>query len=316
MGQEKKSLRIISFGLLLLLQQSVVMVSSFHFLSPPAVMTNRCLQPRPFFPLVPNIYQLAQTSDDDGAAADDNDDTLLPEKKQPSKIASAFGRQEYWDDLYRDNPKNEFFSWYTGWTDLEPFLAELIPSTNSTILLPGVGNDSMLRDMYDAGYQYLTAFDYAPQGMAQCRDMLGPERIIVRQDDDTSHNDSRGVRLFVGDARNLHELEDASFDVVLEKGTLDAIVQSGDGSSEAEKAVGLQSMHEAIAELTRVVRPGGLFVSISAICTERLEQSPVFGTSSDDKKWKVVQDGSLYVTEDGYASNNFDGTLLVWRKKQ
>lgn len=297
MGQAKSILLIISFGLLLQPQQSVMMVSSFQLST--AVLTDRVLQQRPFHAL-PKIYQSDSSDDDD-------DDLSLP-PKQESKVASPFGRQEYWDNLYKENT-DQFFSWYTGWADLEPFLVELIPSTQSSILLPGVGNDSMLRDMYDAGYQELTAFDYAPEGIAQCRDMLGPERIL-RQDS----NDNIGVRLFVGDARNLRELEDASFDVVLEKGTLDAIVQSGDGSSDAEKAVGLQSMHKAVREFTRVIKPGGLFVSVSAICTERLEQSQVF--DSDDGKWEAIRDGSLYVTDDGYASNNFDGTLLAWRKKQ
>ena len=253
-----------------------------------------------------SLWQLQSSS----SSSSGDSSSSPPTPISTSKAASRFGRQDYWDDFYRDNSQ---FSWYTGWDDLEPFLREYL-QTSDRILLPGVGNDAMLRDMYDAGYQTLTAFDYAPEGIARCRDMLGDERIFVSNADDGDDNSStsKGVKLFVGDARNLLQLPDESFDIVLEKGALDAIVQSGGGISEKEKALGLQNMQEAVEELTRVLKPGGLFISISAIWTSRLEASPLL---ANDNEWEVVRDGSLYLTEDGYASNNFDGTLLAWRKR-
>jgi len=236
-----------------------------------------------------------------------------------SRGSSRFGRQECWDQLYQ---RQGNFSWHAGWGDLEPFLQELIPSTLSSIILPGVGNDAMLVDMYKAGYQTMTAFDYAPEGIARCQEMLAhhniPHVVLENNYDNTIKNDQATVvTLFVGDATNLqHQLPNESFDVVLEKGTLDAIVQhsSGAGSS------GQDNMELALAELTRILKPQGLFLSVSAICTERLQASPLWQqeatTSTTRTTWQVLRDGSLYFTEDGYASNNFDGTLLAWRKEQ
>ncbi|CAB9529268.1 Methyltransferase-like protein 13 [Seminavis robusta] len=232
--------------------------------------------------------------------------SALSTSSEPSDSSSSrFGRQDYWDSFYQEED-GAAFSWYTGWADLEPFLMELL-NPDDTILLPGVGSDTMLLDMYESGYRHLTAFDYAAQGIARCREMMGSER-------------SNAIHLFVGDARDLPQLEDASFDVVLEKGTLDAIVQSGEGGTLKEKkALGLENMEKAIAELCRVIKPGGTFISISAICTEELENSPEWQrttTGDDDAVWAMIRDGSLYFTESGYASNNFDGTLLAWRKKK
>jgi hypothetical protein len=36
-------------------------------------------------------------------------------------------------------------------------------------LIPGIGNDGAIVDMHDAGYQNLTAFDYAIKGVACSR---------------------------------------------------------------------------------------------------------------------------------------------------
>lgn len=226
---------------------------------------------------------------------------------EPSESASNFGRKEYWNDFYRNSPS---FSWYSGWDDLAPFLQELLDPEDH-ILIPGVGNDATLLDMYDAGYKYLTAFDYASEGIACCQQLLGTQRMKSFGGND------RGVELFVGDARDLHNLQDATFDAILEKGTLDAVSLSGGGRTKENKKMGLKHMEMAISELSRVLKPGGLFISFSAICTDEIQASLNFDVTSptNDKQWHVIRDGSHFFTEDGYASNNFDGTLLVWRKE-
>jgi SAM-dependent methyltransferase len=207
-------------------------------------------------------------------------------------VAQPFGRQEYWEGFYKDqsNANETSFSWYAGWNDLEPLISEWIaPAQN--VLMPGVGIDSLVRDMYDAGYEQLTAFDYAPESIAHCQRMLGKDRT---------------VDLSTADARDLPYASE-SFDAVIDKGTLDAVFLAGDDMDER-----LDSLTRALAELDRVLRPGGIFWSLSAICVEPLQSAPLW---KDTDCWEAVTtDGSLYTTADGYTSNNVDGTLLVWRK--
>lgn len=223
---------------------------------------------------------------------------------------NQFGRLSYWDDEYRQSLNDdeeesnnndataETFSWYCGWDgELEPFFAELVPlQSNPTVLVPGIGNDACIRDMFDSGYHRLTAFDYAPEGVECAKRMFGPERLQLMDD------------LRVADARSL-PYDDASFDAVLEKGTLDSIYLSGGMDKElARKHLGM-----AVSELARVVKVGGIVFSVTAACVDAVQRS--FDECTEVKGcWKQVRDGSVHMTDDGYTSNNVDATMLAWER--
>ena len=216
-----------------------------------------------------------------------------------------FGLKDYWEGEYHNASKRikevvdesdgeGSFSWYTGWADLEPFFSELVPDRSSSrILIPGIGNDAAMVDMFDSGYARMTAFDYSPEGVECARRMFGRNR--------------DGVELCVADARDL-PFSDASFDAILEKGTLDAIYLSGG----KDKECAAQHLSMAMSELARVVHPGGIIFSISAACVGAVEEAVQDGEVAG--VWEVVRDGSFYITEDGYASNNIDATIMALKK--
>eukprot|EP00980_Cylindrotheca_fusiformis_P004377 scaffold925_cov129-Cylindrotheca_fusiformis.AAC.30 len=209
---------------------------------------------------------------------------------------SKLGRQDYWNAVYKEEAS---FSWYAGWDDIQPFCADFFEK-DSRVLLPGVGNDATVADMFNGGYIHLTAMDYAPEGIERCREMLGESRV-------KTESQSTGVELLVADARDLTNIfEDHLFDAILEKGTLDAIFLSGGkDKKEAQKNLSM-----AISELGRCVKPGGIFFSITAVAVDQVQT-----TFNGMEEWDCLVDkDSLYVTEDGYASNNIDANLLVFRK--
>mmetsp|Transcript_25649 Transcript_25649/g.43770 ORF Transcript_25649/g.43770 Transcript_25649/m.43770 type:complete len:278 (+) Transcript_25649:233-1066(+) len=224
---------------------------------------------------------------------------------------NQFGRMTYWDESYRQSLKDEndspddagnnsteTFSWYCGWeNELEPFFSELVPlEGNPTVLVPGIGNDACIRDMFDSGYHRLTAFDYAPEGVECAKRMFGPQRLQLMDD------------LRVADARSL-PYDDASFDVVLEKGTLDSIFLSGG----KDKILAKKHLGMAVSELARVVKEGGIVFSVTAACVDAVQQS--FDEEIERNGcWEQIRDGSVYMTDDGYTSNNVDATMLVWER--
>jgi SAM-dependent methyltransferase len=215
----------------------------------------------------------------------------------PEPTDSNFGRKEYWNDFYKNT---DSFSWYSGWEDLAPFVEELLLVAMSTdhakesasILVPGVGNDPLLVDMYDAGYENLVAFDYAPEGVECAKQLLG---------------ENRKVEVMVADARDL-PLDSDSFDAILEKGTLDSIYLSGGFDKDKAK----EYLEMAVDELARVTRPGGIFISITAACVDAVQAAMTTKLSASG--WTEIRDGDFYMTEEGYATNNIDGTLLAWRR--
>ena len=243
--------------------------------------------------------------------------------KEPNENESNYGRQKYWNEFYQE--KDEF-SWYSPWKDIAPFFMELVPLSSSSsssdsatprILLPGIGNDSSMVDMYDDGYTHLTAFDYAEEGVECARKFFGhrllPSVEVSQQEERESdeNNDlpkdfEEGVDLRIADARQL-PYKSNSFDAILEKGTLDAIYLSGG----KDKDLATEYLTMAIDEFTRVTCVGGVVMSITAACADAIES--VFSSKSDE--WEVVRDGSFYMTEEeGYSSNNIDATIFAWRR--
>jgi len=235
-----------------------------------------------------------------------------------SKTAQAFGEQTYWERSYVEALKEEAgenkvnqratdadppvaaFSWYCRWEDLSPFFSELlekknIPS-NPKILVPGVGNDPTILEMHkQSGYSNIFAFDYAPSAVECCQKFLGEELM-----------QSGNIQLSVADARDLSDAyDDETFDVVLDKGTLDSIYLIGNCKERK-----YHNLEQSVKELARVIQPGGFVMSVTAVATDAIDQ--IFDKM--DGVWAKVLDTreEVYVTEDGFASVNVDATLLGW----
>ncbi len=232
--------------------------------------------------------------------------------EEPSETESNFGRMKYWNEVYE---KEDQFSWYSEWSDIAPFFMELVPlecTIDGTlrmtrVLLPGIGNDSSMVEMYDAGYKAMTAFDYAPEGVACAERFFGDTRLCQRRMVHHTRlgNEEEGVDLRVADARDL-PYKDDSFDAVLEKGTLDAIYLSGG----ADKDMAMKHLSMAISELARVTSKGGIVMSITAACADSIQEA----FSKNDHIWQVLRDGNFYLTDDGYSSNNVDATIFAWKR--
>lgn len=209
--------------------------------------------------------------------------------KEPEEQKSNFGRKSYWNECYESERE---YTWYASWNDIQPFFTELVPLKDSEtprVLLPGIGNDSSMVDMFDYGYTQMSAFDYASEGVDCAKDFFG----------------DRDCDLQVADARNLVSYEDDSYDAILEKGTLDAIYLSGAN----DKELAAEHLKMAVDEMHRVLKKGGVVMSITAACADAVKDA-----FDNSEYWQVIRDGSFYVTEDGYTSNNIDATILVYEK--
>mmetsp|Transcript_27005 Transcript_27005/g.46059 ORF Transcript_27005/g.46059 Transcript_27005/m.46059 type:complete len:290 (-) Transcript_27005:288-1157(-) len=205
----------------------------------------------------------------------DKDYSQFQGDESDAEARSQFGTKSYWDAMYEgmgDFSADEY-SWYYGFEVIKPILQDYVEASSAleksqlSILIPGCGNDPLLLDFYNAGYQTLTAFDYSEGAIDRQNELL--EYLPMGSDLDS-------VALSVEDARTLPEEWTQQFDVIIEKGALDAIYLSGDGNFE-----------QSVEEFARVIKKGGVCISASGVVPEELRRE-TFGKD----RWEWLRDGS------------------------
>jgi SAM-dependent methyltransferase len=235
---------------------------------------------------------------------------------------SAFGTKIYWNEMYsgRGDFSSDQYSWYYGWETIQPFwfqATQLLQNCNITsdhamissilhqksqkldtsstvwrVLLPGVGNDSdMIYKIYKNGHYDITAIDYSPHAIERLTDYL-PFLL-------PSHHHK--IKLHVMDARCLDSTWSNYFDIILEKGTLDAIYLSSCRTDS-------KNAKTAISELYRVLRPEGVLISISGVIPENIRRELFPSTNavgSNSPCWEWIRDGN----------NDLQAGCFIFRKK-
>jgi len=195
----------------------------------------------------------------------------------------AYGSRDYWDQRYA-NPETSNHEWYFGYDTLQPLVHELLPTLLSdqwSALEIGCGDRPLLPDLVaDPHFAKCRAicFDYAPTVVRALRHAA---REAARK------NPALPVVSYEqADARSLSYSND-SFDIVLDKGTIDAMMCSN--------TEGVQNAQQICSEAARVVSPGGVIVVVSHMSPTGDEGSvflsksllPALSTRSMKWSWDV-----------------------------
>ena len=146
-----------------------------------------------------------------------------------------YGERKYWDNRYLQ--KKTVFDWLEDYASLEQLITKFIKPTDRILML-GCGNSPLSEAMYDNGYTNIVNMDISKVVIEQME-----ERNIGR----------KGMTWDVEDAMNM-SYKSKSFDIVLDKSTLDAILC---GESSFKNAAKL------LAESQRILKPGGIYLCIS-----------------------------------------------------
>ncbi|CAB3405803.1 unnamed protein product [Caenorhabditis bovis] len=160
---------------------------------------------------------------------------LLDEIMGPSvlpKTATAFTDPLYWKNFFaqRKTP----FEWYGDYNSLSPVLEKYIKPLNNVLQI-GCGSSELASQLYDNGYRSIHSIDVEPSVIA----------------DQKRRNKERPDLSFAeGDATNL-EFANESYAVVLDKGTLDALLPPN--PNDDQKAIVLKMF----SEVHRVLLSGG-----------------------------------------------------------
>ena len=114
-------------------------------------------------------------------------------------------------------------------------------SYSAAILNIGCGNSKLSEEMYEDGYTTISNVDISD--------------IVIDQMQEYYKEKIPSLKFLKADIRNMKEhFEDATFDVVIDKGTLDSIL-CGDSS-------GPNSI-KALHEIYRVLKPNGVYICVT-----------------------------------------------------
>ncbi|XP_069497342.1 eEF1A lysine and N-terminal methyltransferase isoform X2 [Ambystoma mexicanum] len=158
---------------------------------------------------------------------------LLPRSSQ--EFASA----QYWERFFRRRGPRSF-EWYGGYTELCGVLHKYIKPRDKVLVI-GCGNSELSEQMYDVGYEDLVNIDIS--------------EVVIKQM--TERNAARRPKMAFQhmDMMAMH-FSDSHFQVVLDKGTLDAVL-----TDEDEKT--LKRVDQMFAEVCRVLPIGGRYICVS-----------------------------------------------------
>ncbi|EEC79166.1 hypothetical protein OsI_19841 [Oryza sativa Indica Group] len=171
--------------------------------------------------------------------------------------SNDYGAAAYWDARYSSpSPSSTattgggggaFFDWYQAYPALRPLLRARLPAS-SRVLMLGCGNSLLSEDMVKDGYEEVVNVDISSVVIEQMRE---------------KHVDIPQLTYFQMDVRDMSLFGDGTFDCVLDKGTLDAMMCGDDAPLGASKM---------LAEVARILRPGGIYMLITYGCPKERVQ--------------------------------------------
>ena len=169
---------------------------------------------------------------------------------------AQYGKPAYWDERYTKDP--EPFDWYQRYSGLKDLVGQYMKADDHILML-GCGNSRLSEEMYDEGFKSIANIDIS--------------KVVIDQMTE-KYRDKTGLTWQHMNACAL-DFPDDTFDVVMDKGTMDSIL-CGEGST--------ANVGKLLSEVTRVLKPSGVFFMTSYSTPDnRLSY-----LENDEYRWKVV----------------------------
>ncbi|KAI1384520.1 putative S-adenosylmethionine-dependent methyltransferase of the seven beta-strand family [Hypoxylon trugodes] len=243
-----------------------------------------------------------------------------PTHLEPSEL----GTKEYWDNLYTaeitnhtHNPSDIGTVWFDD-SDAESKLIDFLSdpphsldlgldsSPNKTTFLDlGTGNGSLLFGLRDAGWTgRMLGVDYSRQSVEFARRIAESRKKLADESEEGLNNEAEPIEFAEHDILRTPSSALLSagkgWDVVLDKGTFDAISLSSETDPTTGRRVS-ESYREKIIPLVR--GDGGLFLVTSCNWTEAELLSWFEGSRDDEtREWRFEEVGRIE-----YPTFNFGG---------
>eukprot|EP00004_Rigifila_ramosa_P012560 TRINITY_DN2722_c0_g1_i1.p1 TRINITY_DN2722_c0_g1~~TRINITY_DN2722_c0_g1_i1.p1 ORF type:complete len:220 (-),score=42.72 TRINITY_DN2722_c0_g1_i1:155-763(-) len=149
---------------------------------------------------------------------------------------AQYGKKDYWEDRYAKD--SESFDWFQKFEGLKAALSKHIKDSDK-VLNVGCGNSTLSEELYDAGVsKNITNIDVSTTVIKQMSE---------------KHAGKDGLTFTVMNATSLH-FSPATYDVIIDKGTLDCVLCAENSTHNSDKM---------LSELSRVLKAGGRVLYIT-----------------------------------------------------
>jgi len=213
----------------------------------------------------------------------------------PQNVEDDFRSQSYWDVFFQKR-QGKAFEWYGEWPQLKPLVFDIC--RDKKMLVPGCGNSDLSSLMYDDGCVNITNVDFSKVAI---KHML------------TSNLRARPKMKWAVMDMTKTTFGDGSFDVVFDKGSIDALMSESSDESQAVGSRYLEEMKRVLA-----VDVGSAFLCVTSaqphivakICrafgsgwavTVRRVEAPKDTTASDMQPYLFIVT-RVTVRDDGLAA--------------
>jgi ubiquinone/menaquinone biosynthesis C-methylase UbiE len=173
-------------------------------------------------------HSSAEVPDPDGLFEEED-------SEEEENVVYNYGNAQYWETRYAKD--DSAFDWFFGWEKLSASISRFYSATDRALVV-GCGNSRMSADMLAEGFPSVASIDLSKVVIAQLRDQ---------------YKDEPRLQWYEMNCAKL-DFPDESFELVIDKGTIDAIM-CGDDSDEL--------IPSTMAEIFRVLSNHGKFVVVS-----------------------------------------------------
>ena len=157
---------------------------------------------------------------------------------------TEYGKKEYWDDRFAHESE---FEWLVSYHDVKHQLGPFL-TKDSSILLVGCGNSSFSADLYDAGYLHICSLDYST--------------VVIDAMKQRHKHERPGMEWIVMDMTHMDTLRDTSFDVVIDKAAMDALMTGEEDVWNPAQTV-IDASRRMCHHISRLLKVGGHNLHIS-----------------------------------------------------
>ncbi|GMT00915.1 hypothetical protein PENTCL1PPCAC_23089 [Pristionchus entomophagus] len=153
---------------------------------------------------------------------------------------AQYADKDYWESRFE---KESHYEWLAGFDSYREVLLKYLPPDQS-ILHIGCGSSDLSMRLYELGFKNITNVDYSETLISSRKEQF-PE-----------------MEWICDDITSLSEIKDGSFDIVLEKATIEALLVK-EKSAWSPSSSALSTIDSVWTAIDRVLKKGGLFLSIS-----------------------------------------------------